>query len=100
MKRRLVVLPEAEAELLGTAAWYEGERQGLCLEFVGRIDEALGRMSENPAASGPWPDDARYRRHVVRRFPYAVFFEIRDDHIEGVAIAHCSREPGYWRTRS
>ncbi len=56
-------------------------------------------MSEYPDAFAKWPDDARYRRIVVRRFPYLVFFEVRGETVEVVAVAHASREPGYWRAR-
>jgi hypothetical protein len=57
------------------------------------------------AASSPlrWPPfevDARYRRAVVRRFPYLLFYEVRGDLIEFVAVAHVRREPGYWLSRA
>lgn len=40
----------------------------------------------------------RYEFHP-RVFPYAVLYSIEDDFILIVAVMHCSREPGYWKTR-
>jgi hypothetical protein len=36
---------------------------------------------------------------VIRRFPYCVFYEIRESHVEIVAVAHAKREQGYWMLR-
>ena len=40
-----------------------------------------------------------YRRVLVSRFPYIVVYEMRPDEIAVAAIAHTSREPGYWERR-
>jgi hypothetical protein len=44
-------------------------------------------------------DDARYQRAVLPRFPYVVMFvvERRTRTVMVVAVAHTSREPGYWK---
>jgi len=47
-----------------------------------------------------WPNDRRFRRHVLRRFPYVLVYELRSESIEFVAIAHTSRAPGYWLGRA
>jgi len=36
---------------------------------------------------------------VLRRFPYVVVFIELDAEIRILAIAHMSREPGFWRGR-
>ncbi len=35
----------------------------------------------------------------MERFPYILIYQVRSDTIEFVAIAHTSREPGYWLKR-
>ena len=39
------------------------------------------------------------RRCLTRVFPYAVLYTIEADFILIVAVMHCSREPGYWKSR-
>jgi hypothetical protein len=36
---------------------------------------------------------------MVRRFSYHIVFEIREDGIVVMAIAHNPRRPGYWARR-
>ena len=53
------------------------------------IDEALTRISRHPAAYPiVYP---QLRRAVVRRFPFAIFYEL--DSIQVVAIFHSRRNP-------
>lgn len=42
----------------------------------------------------------RYRWMQAQRFPYLIYYEIRDPHpIYVYAVAHTSRRLGYWRRR-
>ena len=50
MKRRLRVLPEAEAELQSAALWYEEKRRGLGVELIAVVDSAFQSVLENPEA--------------------------------------------------
>jgi hypothetical protein len=36
---------------------------------------------------------------VLSGFPYSVIFQLEDDIILVVAVAHAKRRPGYWRKR-
>lgn len=77
-------------------------REALGIEFVHAVREALLRISERPHT---WPLKAGVPPHlnvkhfVLRRFPYAVVFIELGDEIRVLAIAHTSREPGFWRGR-
>jgi plasmid stabilization system protein ParE len=97
---RRAVLPEAEEELREALAWYEDQREGLGLEFLGAVEGAMGRAASTPLRWPVWDLDERYRRIVLQRFPYLLFYELRLDCIEFVAVAHVRREPGYWLDRS
>lgn len=44
MTRPLIVLPEAEEELLEAMRWYEARRAGLGLELLGTVEHALVRI--------------------------------------------------------
>ncbi len=37
---------------------------------------------------------------LVEGFPYEVIYRVRGNFAEIVAVAHSSRQPGYWRDRT
>ena len=66
--------PEADAELAESRQWYARQRENLDTEFMQKIDEALSRIVSNPQSC---PIVHRtLRRAVVRRFPFAIFYEV------------------------
>lgn len=96
------VLPDAEAEMLSAALWYEGQRSGLGEEFYYQIlatIEAIGRDPERFPVYEASTDTCERHRALVKRFPYVVIYEIFDGSVLIVAIAHISRQAGYWRRR-
>jgi hypothetical protein len=40
-----------------------------------------------------------YRRGLVRRFPYAVFYEFDGKTVSVYCVFHTSRDPNKWRQR-
>ncbi len=88
---------DAEIEVEEAALWYEERRSGLGLEYiaaVGRIVLDIGEMPNRfPAWKPPW------RRAVLHRFPYVIFFETEADRVVVWAVAHAKRRPGYWVAR-
>jgi len=89
--------PEADAELAEARQWYSHQRQDLDLEFMQCIDDTLLRIVDNPYL---FPLVYRnFRRAVVRRFPFAVFYEVMGDEIEVFAIFHSRRDPDEWKSR-
>jgi plasmid stabilization system protein ParE len=93
------LLPAAERELLEAIDWYEGRRPGLGIDFLGVVDLALGAIADAPEQYAVWPPNPRYRRLVLDRFPYIVFYHVPEHGPEVVAIAHAKRRPGYWLRR-
>jgi plasmid stabilization system protein ParE len=90
------ISPEAEAELTEAREWYSHQRKDLDLEFMQCIDEALSRVVDNPRA---FPVVYRsLRRAVVRRFPFAIFYEVTD-HVYVTAVFHSRRDPEIWKSR-
>ncbi len=95
--------PEASAELENAALWYEGQRAGLGAAFIQAIDLALERIGRWPKSGrkiGGVPADIPARRVPVNRFPYHVAYMEWEGVIRILAIAHDSREPGYWLGRA
>lgn len=96
---RLRISPEAEQELAEAAAWYESRRVGLGIELVALVDRDLEAILERPLAHTLWRPDRQYRKRVMKRFPYVVFFRVDSEEIIVVSIAHTRRKPGYWLDR-
>jgi plasmid stabilization system protein ParE len=40
-----------------------------------------------------------YRRSLVRRFPYAIYYEDAEGTVIVYGVFHTSRDPGKWRQR-
>ena len=88
MPVELVIAPEAELDIAEACVWYEGRRVGLGDEFLSSVD----------ACNVPVIHDG-YRRALIRRFPYAVFYEQSEATITIYAVFHTSRDPDKWRQR-
>ena len=64
---RLDVRPEAELDALEAASWYDGERDGLGLEFLTELRATFARIEEGPRHyplvfhdfAGPFCGDSR-----------------------------------------
>ena len=73
MAVELRLAPEVELDLTEAYDWYEQRRTGLGEEFIGCIDVCLRQIRRAPDR---YPMvHATYRRALVRRFPYAVYYE-------------------------
>lgn len=69
--------------------------------FVLAVDGLLERLQP----TGQWPvvevrGGGEIRRAVLRRFPFRVVFEELEDEIRVLAVAHKSRDPGFWLGRT
>ena len=89
--------PAADAELTEARHWYSQYRQDLDLEFMQCIDDVLARVVRNPHL---FPVVyGNLRRAVVRRFPFAVLYEVTADEIQVIAVFHSRRNPEVWKSR-
>jgi plasmid stabilization system protein ParE len=89
--------PIALDELMDAWRWYETQREGLGDEFHSCGDVAMAEIARSPLA---WPRvHGEMRRHVVRRFPYAVVYLVEPAHVEVLAVFHTSRDPTDWLSR-
>lgn len=93
------ILDDAAEELMSAAKWYDAEREGLGDELLIEAHHALMAIEEMPRAWPLAPGSRGARRFVCKRFPYIVYYLVRDDAIWVVAFAHTSRQPGYWHHR-
>lgn len=93
----LQIHPLAEAELAETAWFYEARLAGLGGAFLVEVGRCFDRAHHSPESGAPC--FGRFRRLLVRRFPYAVVYEVMPHAVLIIAVAHQRRKPGYWRRR-
>jgi plasmid stabilization system protein ParE len=94
---RLLSEPSADLDVEAAFDWYEDERPGLGMEFLGELRAAYNRIAGGPHGY----QDLRLgiRRALLRRFPYAVYFAVDGDVVVVIAVLHASRDPAEWQRR-
>jgi plasmid stabilization system protein ParE len=84
----------AEAELAEAASWYGLISASLRDEYLFAVEKAVDEILDAPRSC---PVIAgRIRRKLVTRFPYALLYRIKRDHIRILAVMHQKRRPLYW----
>lgn len=97
MKTAIVWTPEADKDLAEARAWYHNIRAELGERFARTVDQAIEEISDNPLQ---FPAVHRgWRRVGVRRFPYGIFFDVREQRIVVIACFHGRRDPRRWQGR-
>lgn len=94
---RVVFTPEADEDVLAAYGWYEEREPGLGEEFLRCLEACLDFIRRHPHAHRVAVDE--FRRALIRRFPYELFYEPTDDAIIIYAVFHCSQDPTKWRQR-
>ncbi len=89
--------PAARIELNQAVDYYEDCEAGLGYEFLEEIYATIARIMQYPKA---WSSIShRTRRCLTKRFPYGVIYQVTEEHVRIIAVAHSHRRPGYWRNR-
>ena len=97
MSRRLIIRPEAEAELTAAFDWYEERVAGLGDDFLLHVEAVLQALLRAPRQ---FPHVHRsVRRALLRRFPYAVFYVEDEERVVVLSVFHAKRNPRQWQDR-
>lgn len=99
MNRRLIIRPEAEADILDAAVWYEMRDPDLGLAFTSEIQVSIERALHAPLTHLRLREDPHVRRILVRRFPYRVVYIVRADAIVVFAVLHAAQHERHWNQR-
>jgi mRNA-degrading endonuclease RelE of RelBE toxin-antitoxin system len=87
----------AEIELDEAIEFYNHQLTGLGNQFLTEVLDTIERISVFPNAWHLCSPNTRQCR--MKRFPYKVIYQVLNDEILVVAIAHLHREPNYWKNR-
>ncbi len=89
--------PQAKADLLSGAEYYERESRAVAGRFAVEMDRLVQEVCAAPSIHRVFWAPAR--RHFGVRFPYAVIYVEEADYLLILAFAHFKRRPGYWVDR-
>src|SRR3954467_7931674 len=94
---RVIFHPEAHAEMIEQARYYENKSEGLGADFLDAVEDTTRRIVQSPNAGSI--ERVNLRRRLVSGFPFTILYEIQPDRIYIAAVMHQHRRPGYWQKR-
>lgn len=97
--KHVIFTEEAARDLEEASTWFD-EHSGIGgTGFLALINEVVKNICETPFAAPPWSYAPEFRAWTLRRLPYRVIYEVTNELIRIIAIAHTSRDPEHWVDR-
>lgn len=94
---KLKLLIAARTDAAGAIAYYNAQEPGLGAEFAAEVRKTIERILQFPNA---WTSvSKRVRRSQINRFPYSVFYSLKNYLVVVIAVLHNHREPRPWQER-
>ena len=90
MRFAVSVRRAAKADIREARRWYETQRAGLGDEFLAEISVALIGLETSADQLSPYYLD--YRRLIIRRFPFKIFYLVVADRVAVFRVLHSSRD--------
>lgn len=94
MAFRLKFSPRALRETGEAQEWYESQSTGLGEEFIAAMELQLKRLEHSPLLYAEVIPGVR--RSLLPRFPYGLFYAVRDNLVYVLAVLHDARNPRRW----
>lgn len=91
MSYEIQVRRAAELDIAEAQVWYESQQSGLGREFRTEISRVIDRLAETPLIYQRVHRD--FRRAIVRRFPYLVWYRVATEKVIVVACTYAGRDP-------
>jgi toxin ParE1/3/4 len=90
-------LPEVEEDVIVGYGWYEEKSPGLGEEFLRMFYACTNEILRNPLLYRKVYGE--FRRRLLRRFPYAIYFTTQARQVVVFGLFHCARDPHTIRTK-
>jgi len=97
MLEKVIFTPEAADDVAEAYGWYEEREPGLGEDFLRCVEACLMLVLRNPRIFPCASDD--FRRALIRRFPFEIFYEPTPEGLVIYSVFHCSQDPAKWRRR-
>ena len=97
MIEHVIYTPEADDDVASAYDWYETCEPGLGEDFLRCVEACILTVQRHPHLYPIAVDE--FRRALVRRFPFEIFYEAAENRITVYAVFHSSQDPQKWRER-
>lgn len=88
---------EARLEVEEAFSWYLSRSIRAAEGFLRELERSLALVAESPTLWTQYEEDSR--RYLLRRYPFALIYQLRNERVIVLAVAHLKRRPGYWKAR-
>jgi plasmid stabilization system protein ParE len=96
MKYRVILSPDAGAEISSAVRWYQQIDPDVAFRFLLKTGATIDRIRQRPYS---FPLVSRViRRAVLHRFPYSIFFVLQARLVTVIAVRH-QRQSNTFRRR-
>jgi plasmid stabilization system protein ParE len=91
----VIVEPPARRDIRTAFEWYENRTEGMGSVFLRAVATAIERLTREPTAYRL--ERQLYRRIRLRKFPYALHYEVAPSHrVFVLACLHFRQSPDIW----
>lgn len=96
--KRARFIAAARLEFLAEVIYHSDAEPGLGERFTAAVEKATARALAFPLSGTP--SRSKTRKIVVKGFRFSVFYRPESEGIVIFAVAHHSRRPYYWQSRT
>ena len=94
---KYILSPFAELDLDSIQEWYALHDEALFNKFDNEFDACLKLIELNPFQFSVIHNNIR--RALLKRFPFSIFFKVKDERIHVLSVIHHKRNPKVWKQR-
>ena len=93
----LIILDDAEDDLLNAYNWYQAKEYGLGDRFLSSVQDGLTLIRQHPES---FPvSTVECRRALIAKFPCEIIYEKKENRIVVYSVFNCSQNPQRWKSR-
>lgn len=94
---KLILSPFAELDFYAIKEWYTLQSEPALKVFEHELEKTFGLIATNPYQFPVIKKN--YRKTILKRFPYSIYFAIYNEQVIVLAIVHQKRHPRVWKKR-
>jgi len=98
MKYRIVLTPDADADIGAVFSWYHNIDPALASRFLSESRTTMDRIARFPFRFSRV--NGIIRRARLKRFPYGIYYSLNHNEVLITAILHRRRSDDIWKQRS
>jgi hypothetical protein len=93
----VLIHPSASEELEEAKTFYDSKLEGLGNLFLDEVIRGIEIINHSPKTWKKFTNTCR--RFLLKKFPYAIIYRLKNNTIQIIAFMHLHRKPYYWRSR-